>query len=209
MSFNIDRGLFKFDFTDHHAVLGIPVNADVKEVRKRYLKIARNLHPDSRKSESEAEKKQANQLLSKLVNPAYEELSQNNRDYLVNLNHMGRRLAVEGGKVPLASETAKQLAKSGPNLDNLYRSSVNNLAAHQYESLDKVVDRIAEISELNLVYLMLKAGSLKQENVSPPGVGAGIRPPEPGVGSGVRPPGVPVGGMPGGSGSPLPDSGVS
>jgi hypothetical protein len=42
MSFQIERGLFKFDFTDHHAVLGIPVNADVKEVRKRYLKIARD-----------------------------------------------------------------------------------------------------------------------------------------------------------------------
>ena len=138
MSFQIERGLFKFDFTDHHAVLGIPVNADVKEVRKRYLKIARSLHPDSRKSESEAEKKLANQLLSKLVNPAYEHLSQGNRDYLVSLGHMGRRLAAEKGKVAPTSEAAKQLSRSGPNLDNAYKSALQHLTAKQYEALDQI-----------------------------------------------------------------------
>lgn len=167
MSFQIERGLFKFDFTDHHAVLGIPVNADVKEVRKRYLSIARKLHPDSNRSGSESEKKQANQLLSKLVNPAYEQLSQvNNRDYLVSLSHMGRRLAAEGGKISLTSDVAKQLARSGPSLDGYYKSSVQNLAAKQYESLDQVLDKIAEISELNMVYLMLKAS--KGEGIKPP-----------------------------------------
>ncbi len=158
MALQIERGLFKFDFTDHHAVLGIPVNADVKEVRKRYLGITRKLHPDSNRSGSEAEKKQANELLSKLVNPAYEQLSKsNNRDYLVSLSHMGRRLASEGGKISMTSEVAKQLARSGPNLDGFYKTSIQNLASKQYESLDQVLDKIGEISELNMVYLMLKA----------------------------------------------------
>lgn len=157
MSFNIERGLFKFDFIDHHAVLGIPVNADTKEVRKRYLKIARTLHPDSSKAEGETEKKLANQLLSKLVNPAYEQLSRsNNRDYLVSLSHLGRRLAAEQGKIPVSSDGAKQLTKAGPNLDNLYKTLVNNLASNQYESVDQVLNKIAEISEVNMVYLMLK-----------------------------------------------------
>jgi curved DNA-binding protein CbpA len=160
MSFQIDRGLFKFDFTDHHAVLGMPIGADVKEVRKRYLKIARRLHPDSCKAASDAEKKLASQLLSKLVNPAYEQLSQNNnRDYLVSLGHMGRRLAAEGAKAPLASEAAKQLFRSGgANLDNAYRSLVQKLATTQYDSLNAVLDKIAEISELNMVYLILSKG---------------------------------------------------
>jgi len=26
--FKIDSGLFQFDFTDHHAVLGVPIDAD-------------------------------------------------------------------------------------------------------------------------------------------------------------------------------------
>ena len=156
MSFKVERGLFKLDFTDHHAVLGIPVNADEKEVRKRYLKIARRLHPDSCKAGTEAEKKLASQLLSKLVNPAYEQLSQSNRDYIVSLGHMGRRLAVEKGKIPVASEAAKQLGRSGASLDLAYKSAVQNIASKQYESLDQVLDKIAEISELNLVYLTLK-----------------------------------------------------
>lgn len=160
MSFNIERGLFKFDFLDHHAVLGIPVNADVKEVRKRYLKIARNLHPDTIKGASEAEKKLANQLLSKLVNPAYEQLSQNNRDYAVNLGHLGRRLAGEKSKVPLTSDAAQKLSQAGLNLDNSYKNLVQNLATKQYDSLDKVLDNIAQISELNMVYLMLSGGKM-------------------------------------------------
>jgi hypothetical protein len=51
---------------------------------------------------------------------------------------MGRRLAVEGGKIPVASEAAKQLARSGANLDFAYKSSVQNIASKQYESLDQV-----------------------------------------------------------------------
>jgi curved DNA-binding protein CbpA len=212
MSFQIERGLFKFDFTDHHAVLGIPVNADVKEVRKRYLKIARSLHPDSRKSESEAEKKLANQLLSKLVNPAYEHLSQGNRDYLVSLGHMGRRLAAEKGKVAPTSEAAKQLSRSGPNLDNAYKSALQHLTAKQYEALDQVLDKIAEISELNMVYLMLNGG-LKGDNVAKlpvGGVGSGTKPPGTNVAGQRKSPGSTVaGGSPVGSASPLPDSGIS
>lgn len=163
MAFQIERGLFKFDFNDHHAVIGIPVDADVKEVRKRYLKIARRLHPDSCKAASEAEKKLASQLLSKLVNPAYEQLSQgNSRDYLVSLGHMGRRLAAEGTKIPLASEAAKQLFQAGANLDNAYKSVVQKLASTQYDALDQVLDKIAEISELNMVYLMLSKGEIQK-----------------------------------------------
>ncbi len=159
MSFQIDRGLFKFDFTDYHAVLGVSVDADVKEVRKQYLKIARLLHPDSSKSNNEAEKQQANMLLTKLVNPAYEQLSRSNREYMVSLGHLGKRIIAEGGKVSISSEPAKHLAKSGANFDHFYKTALKALASTQYESLDRVLDKIAEISELNLVYLMLKGKS--------------------------------------------------
>jgi len=158
MSFEIGRGLFKYDFTDHHAILGIPVDADVKSVRKRYLKIARNLHPDSCKAASEAEKKQASQLLSKLVNPAYEQLSQDSRDYAISLKLMGKRLAGEKGKISIASEAAKQLTRAGAGLENTYKSSLQNLASKQYASVSEALEKIAQISELNLVYLMLKDG---------------------------------------------------
>lgn len=230
MSFNIERGLFKFDFIDHHAVLGISVNSDAKEVRKRYLKIARALHPDSSKAESETEKKLANQLLSKLVNPAYEQLSRsNNRDYLVSLSHLGRRLAAEQGKLPISSDAAKQLTKAGPNLDNLYKTLVHNLASNQYESVDKVLNKIAEISEVNMVYLMLKGskgeaiqgGGVKTPTTSTAtatgkpatGTAAGRTPTGAGAAAGKTPPSAASGSFGGVSGAnmgnPLGDSGVS
>jgi curved DNA-binding protein CbpA len=212
MSFNIERGLFKFDFLDHHAVLGIPVNADVKEVRKRYLKIARNLHPDTIKGASEAEKKLANQLLSKLVNPAYEQLSQNNRDYAVNLGHLGRRLAGEKSKVPLTSDAAQKLSKAGINLDNSYKNLVQNLATKQYDSLDKVLDNIAQISELNMVYLMLSGGKIGPGAVAtktPLGGNQAAKAPAAKASSGQPSPGNSSGAAPNSKGSSLPDSGLS
>jgi curved DNA-binding protein CbpA len=222
MSFQIDRGLFKFDFTDHHAVLGIPIDADVKEVRKRYLKIARRLHPDSCKAASDAEKKLASQLLSKLVNPAYEQLSQSNRDYLVSVGHMGRRLAAEGTRAPSASEAAQQLFRSGPNLENTYRSLVQKLSSTQYDSLDQVLDEIAEISELNMVYLMLSKGEFggaKQpvgsgagagRQMSGSGTGAGRQAAGAGAGRQAAGAGAAAGGTAsGGIGSPIPDSGIT
>ncbi|HBE16019.1 MAG TPA: molecular chaperone DnaJ [Cyanobacteria bacterium UBA11149] len=159
MSFQIERGLFKFDFTDYHAILGVPVDADAKEVRKQYLKIARLLHPDSSKSSNESDKQLANSLLTKLVNPAYEQLSRSNREYMVSLGHLGKRMSAEGGKVAISSEPAKQLAKSGANFESFYKNTLKKLASTQYESLPLVSDKIAEISELNLVYLMLKGKS--------------------------------------------------
>ncbi|RMH66949.1 MAG: molecular chaperone DnaJ, partial [Cyanobacteria bacterium J003] len=75
MPFEINHGLGRFNSKrDLHAALGIPLSAAFGEIRKRYLKIAKTLHPDSRDDESS--KKMASDLLSKFVNPAYEVLSQ-------------------------------------------------------------------------------------------------------------------------------------
>ncbi len=187
MSFQIERGLFKLDFIDHHAILGISVDADVKEVRKRYLKIARRLHPDSCKAESEDEKKLANQLLSKLVNPAYEELSQSNREYEAKLRYMGKRLSGEAGKFTLPAQAAKQLSQAGANLDIVYKTAVQNIASNEYESLSQVLEKIAELSELNMVYLTLKEG--RGEGIKPggarPGTGTGTTGSRPGTGTGT------------------------
>lgn len=210
MSFQIEQGLFKLDFTDYHAILGIPIDADEKEVRKRYLRIARNLHPDSIKVESEAQKKQANQLLSKLVNPAYEELSRNYREYTVRLGHMGKRVAAERGKISLSTDVAKQLAQSGAGIDPAYKSAVQQIAAQQYDSPDQALDKIGQLSELNLVYLMLKEG--RGEGIRTPvgKVPVGTATPGSNPSTGTPSTGASGGGVPTGStNSPLPDSTTS
>lgn len=159
MSFRIERGLFKYDLTDYHAVLGVPVDADPKEIRKRYLKIARRLHPDRCASASAAQKQLASDLLSKLVNPAYEQLSaeRSRAEYIAVLTQMSKRLIQESASVQLDTDGAKQLA-STPNIDHLYKTAIANMAVAQYDSLEKVLENISQISELNVVYLMRNGG---------------------------------------------------
>ncbi|MBD0264571.1 MAG: DnaJ domain-containing protein [Tolypothrix sp. T3-bin4] len=159
MSLKIDRGLFKYDFIDYHAILGVSVDADVKDIRKCYLKIARRLHPDSNATASPTEKQQKSELLSKWVNPAYEKLSSDRTraEYMVVLSQMGKRLVQESSSVELNTDLARQLA-SVPNVDHVYKSAIAKIAETQYDSLEKVLQIIAHISELNLVYLMRTAG---------------------------------------------------
>ncbi|ARV60471.1 molecular chaperone DnaJ [Nostocales cyanobacterium HT-58-2] len=161
MSFKFNRGLFKYDFIDHHAVLCVPVDADIKDIRKRYLKIARHLHPDSCVAQSDIEKQLANELLSKLVNPAYEKLSheKTRTEYILVLSHMGKRLAQESVSVDLSTDVARQLASS-PHFDHIYKSAIAKIAETQYDSFQKAQNIIALISELNLVYIMRSAGKL-------------------------------------------------
>lgn len=163
MSFKIDSGLFKFNFTDHHAILGVPLDADAKNIRKRYLQIARRLHPDTCSAESEADKQRANQILSKLVNPAYEKFSQSHSraEYIVLLKEMSKRLIQESATIELKSELSRQLNATN-NVDHDYKTSVHQLAEKQYDSFNQVVQLISQMSELNLVYLMRKSGKAVQ-----------------------------------------------
>lgn len=164
MSFKLQQGLFKLDLVDRYAILGVPLDADSKQIRQRYLKVAYQLHPDTCKASSDAEKQKANQILSKLVNPAYEYLSKENlrAEYLLVLSQMGKTLTLEGGKITLASESAKQLAQAGFNVDAAYQKFLQPLILDQYTSINKVIEIIGQLSELNLVYLMLKQGQLAQ-----------------------------------------------
>ncbi|MEA5503044.1 J domain-containing protein [Halotia wernerae UHCC 0503] len=161
MSLRIDRGLFKYDFIDHHAILCVPIDADVKDIRKRYLQIARRLHPDSSAITTAMEKQLASELLSKLVNPAYETLSgeRTRTEYIIVLSQMGKRLVQESASVELNSDLSRQLA-AAPNIDLLYKTAIAKIAVTQYDSLQQSIQVIAQISELNLVYLMRSAGKV-------------------------------------------------
>ncbi|RZM74851.1 J domain-containing protein [Leptolyngbya iicbica] len=155
---NIEQGLFQFDLTDYHAILGVALDADAKAIRKRYLKIARKLHPDSMRDNTNEERQKANELLSKMVNPAYESLSQEKvmTEHMIVLRLRGQRLS-QDTSINLQSEAAKAIAQSN-NASSAYVNSLNSLAETQYETIDQVLDVIGQISELNLAYLMCTSG---------------------------------------------------
>ena len=158
MSFEIKYGLFKLNITDHHAVLGVSLDADPKKIRLRYLKIAQKLHPDKCRKDP-AKMKAAGEILSKLVNPAYEQLSRKTAfaEHQLVLTQLGKRLTENRDKVTLKSPSARELLKAGDSsADLVYQKLLKKLATEQYQSLDRAIENIGAISELNMVYLMLQ-----------------------------------------------------
>jgi len=158
MSFAIKQGLFRLNITDHHAILGVSLDADPKQIRLRYLKIAQKLHPDKCRSEP-AKAKTAGQILSKLVNPAYEQLSRKSAfaEHQLVLTQIGKRLAENKDKIVVKSQLAQELLKAGHGAELVYPNLLKKLAVDQYKTLSQSGELIEAISELNMVYIMLKS----------------------------------------------------
>jgi curved DNA-binding protein CbpA len=186
MSLKVELGLFNLDCMDYHAILGVPVDADRKDIRKQYLKIARRLHPDSCATEDEGDRQRAAEYLSKFVNPAYEKLNQeeNYTDHRLLLKLKGEQAVRQQETVMLVGEAARRLASASGDVEQPYRAALRELTAKQYEHLNQTLEVIGQISELNLVYLMRTSGK------SPP---PSIPVPDPGKRPG--PPGPPGGGQ--------------
>ncbi|PSF31382.1 molecular chaperone DnaJ [Aphanothece hegewaldii CCALA 016] len=174
MAFPIQQGLFQFDIIDHYAVLGVPLDADFKEIRQRYLKIAYRLHPDTCRAKNNVEKERAGQLFSKLVNPAYEQLSreQSRIEYRLIISQIGKGVAQDTINTTIITEPAKKLAQVNKNVETAYQKLLQPLAVDEYLILDGVYQKIAQISELNLVYLMFSEGQTQKKLTTPAYVGA-------------------------------------
>lgn len=160
MLFPIKQGLFKYDLEDHYAVLGAPLDTDSKQIRDRYLKIALKLHPDTCKAPTEQERLLANQILSKLVNPAYKILNKGSSraEFLLITAQLSKNLVSNRDNLSWVSESARQLSQAPKNADLMYYRLLNPLLTQQYEDLEHFCEITAQISELNLVYLILKQG---------------------------------------------------
>jgi curved DNA-binding protein CbpA len=155
MVFQIQRGLFSSEFVDHYALLGMPLTSDAKDIRKGYLKIARLLHPDSAALSSPQDKQFAEQVLSKLINPAWECLAQDKGkiEYDLLLKLKGRVAAADPKSTEGLSSVAQSLlAKNDIELE--YRALVQALTATQFSNLSNCEEITAQLSELNLIYLI-------------------------------------------------------
>ncbi len=149
----IDTGIGKYEVDDYYAVLGIPLNSSPLVLRERYITLAKELHPDVNPTEK------ANQYFAKLVNPAYEILQQDRErsEYLDLLRLLAKRLLKQSLKdfVP-RSEAAKKLITT-PTV-TVYERLVKEIACSQLQDLDRAMEYISWLSELNLIYLLLQEG---------------------------------------------------
>jgi curved DNA-binding protein CbpA len=158
MSFQLDRGLFQFDFIDRHAILGVGINAEEADVRERYQAVARMLHPDSGKWKTDTERQLAVQIFSRLVTHAYGTLSRTaqREEHKIVLELIGKRLLEEGNKIQITDPFGQQLYQSGADFEQVYSRLLQQLATQQYTSIVDSEATINQISELNLVYLLRK-----------------------------------------------------
>ncbi|MEM9770515.1 MAG: J domain-containing protein [Cyanobacteria bacterium P01_D01_bin.73] len=181
MSFEINRGLFALDIIDHHAILGIPLTSASRGIRKRYLRIAPRLHPDTCGAKTPEGKEYAKDLMSKLVNPAYATLSNDGKraDHEAVLRVIQGRLADKPTSIPMRSSLAEQLRKES-DLQGAYNRLIEQVSKIQYGDLRKTLAAIATISELNLVYLARssKAVSSPKVSTSPRPTGTATPPPK-------------------------------
>jgi DnaJ-domain-containing protein 1 len=168
MSFQLERGLFQFDFTDRHAILGVSVNAQEKNIRERYQAVARSLHPDSGKWKTDADKQLAVQLFSRLVTHAYGQLSKSSQlqEQTIMLELLGKRLVEQSSSIQIIDPLCQQLYQSGTDFEQVYNQLVAQVAAEQYTELSKSVQIVNQISELNMVYLLRK--QLQSVRSTPP-----------------------------------------
>jgi curved DNA-binding protein CbpA len=145
---------------DPYAVLGVAVTADERRILKRYRQVAKQLHPDIQATKDESGREFANQVLTRLVNPAYQRLKQDKgrSETLAMLRLKVRRLSRDQ-KLLARGEFAKQLRESPePEVDVFYEQALSNLSDAQYHSSDDFARRTAAIAELNLIYLRRKMG---------------------------------------------------
>jgi tetratricopeptide (TPR) repeat protein len=151
-----DRGISQYNH-DYYAALGLPIVSDPTYIRNVYLRIARILHPDIYGFSAE-EKEIATQYLAKLVNPAYNGLmrSQDRTAYQGIFKLLAKRLMQRSRNIQIHSEIACELVMT-PS-DQIYERLVTEIAKVQYESLSQILEHTAEISELNLVYILYKEG---------------------------------------------------
>ena len=158
MPIQIDRGLFQFDLTDYHAILGVPIDGDEDQVRQRYYQIARQIHPDKCRTKNHNEKQQASEIFSKLVNPAYEKLSKEKgrTEYGFLLSDLSQKLAAETTSITFTTEAAQKLKQAHGNLELKYKQLLQDLTFAEYQSLNEIINHITQISELNLCYLVTK-----------------------------------------------------
>jgi curved DNA-binding protein CbpA len=151
-NFKINKGLASYGISDHYAILGLPMTTDAAQIRKKFLKLAKILHPDVFGRTPE-EKDTATKYFSKMVSPAYQLLNSDRErgEYLATLRMFAQNKKQKEEVPTLSSELAQKLYRIPHEIT--YKQYVEQVSPKQYETLDSILEYTATLSELNLVYL--------------------------------------------------------
>ncbi|PLS69109.1 MAG: molecular chaperone DnaJ [Cyanobacteria bacterium M5B4] len=151
--FTIDRGLGKYKITDYYAILGVPLTANPEEIRKKFLAIAKALHPDTFTG-TDRERLTATMFFARMISPAYQILTndRSRSEYIATLKLLVQNLKKKDEQIEVKSEVAKNFQKDFH--PTFYPSTVETVSRDQYQNIDKALTVVADLSEINLIYLM-------------------------------------------------------
>ncbi len=129
------------------------MTTDAAQIRKKFLKLAKILHPDVFGRTTE-EKEMATKYFSKMVSPAYQLLNSDRErgEYLATLRMFAQNKKQKEETPTLSSEIAQKLYRIPHEIT--YKQFVEQVAPKQYESLDSILEYTSTLSELNLVYML-------------------------------------------------------
>lgn len=153
----INKGIGHQGFDDHYAILGLPITATERQVRDRYLTIAKRLHPDVCRLTA-GDKELATRFFARLVNPAYFALNRTREraEYIKVLKLIPKLMLKRNQKVSPQSGVAQKLA-SDPSQET-YERAVTAISTMQFENMSTYMDFAGDLSELNLVFLLTSEG---------------------------------------------------
>lgn len=153
---------------DPYAVLGVSVNADDRQILKRYHALAKLLHPDNYVNTNKPDIELAAVILSRLINPAYQELKQVKKRTNV-VSTLRAKAAGLQEKTVLNLQNALNLdimSMSRQEAQFFYEKATASYASAQYKSFAQSQQITKRMIKLNLVYLSFQKQDLVETETS-------------------------------------------
>lgn len=143
---------------DPYALLGVPVNANERQILKRYRQIAKQLHPDMQIGKDENSSKFARQTMAQLVNPAYQrlKLAKIRSETLTLMRFQVKQLVQTQQLLPTTRSAQQLLRLPDSEVGAMYDQAVSQLVPAQFTSASAFHSAVTELNQLNLSFLSCK-----------------------------------------------------
>ncbi len=140
---------------DPYAMLGVSINADERQISKRYYVLAKQLHPDNYINKNKPDQALASAVFTQLINPAYEQLKQAKKrlDVIAIMRSEAKVLDPEKA-VSIQISIIQSIAKmSAQEAELFYENTIKSYSNSQYYSLPQAYQVTKQLNALNIVYL--------------------------------------------------------